>query len=171
MKDNEKILNALGDIFKRWQNLLASLTVEQITAPQLPSAWSIKNVIAHLWAWQQISIARAEAALRHTAPDYPAWRQMFGPDPEDRVDEANAWIYETNRDRSWSDVHAVWQSQFRRYLEILGQIPETDLLDPARYSWMGGYPLSASVQGSFEHHDEHFDTTLAWLGQGGKAAE
>lgn len=42
MKDNEKILNALGDIFKRWQELLASLTVEQITAPQLPSAWSIK---------------------------------------------------------------------------------------------------------------------------------
>ena len=171
MKDNEKILNALGDIFKRWQNLLASLTVEQITAPQLPSAWSIKNVIAHLWAWQQISIARAEAALRHTAPDYPAWRQMFGPDPEDRVDEANAWIYETNRDRPWSDVHADWQAQFRRYLELLRQVPEKDLSDPARYSWMGGYPLSASVQGSFEHHDEHFDTTLAWLGQGGKAAE
>ena len=35
MKDNEKILNALGDIFKRWQELLAGLTVRSTGAEEM----------------------------------------------------------------------------------------------------------------------------------------
>lgn len=51
------ILKALGEQLERWEELLASMSDEQITDPQLPSGWSIKDVIAHLMAWQQRSIA------------------------------------------------------------------------------------------------------------------
>jgi hypothetical protein len=45
----------LARLFRREQ-LLAGLGEEQITAVQLPSTLSIKDVIAHLRAWQQTSI-------------------------------------------------------------------------------------------------------------------
>ena len=60
MKDH--ILAALREQFERWEELLASLSEEQITTPNFDLDWSIKDVIAHLLAWQQISIARMEAA-------------------------------------------------------------------------------------------------------------
>lgn len=44
------ILTALREPFTRWDDLLAKLSAEQITAPQFADHWSIKDVIAHLWA-------------------------------------------------------------------------------------------------------------------------
>ena len=67
MNDKQRVLTMLREEFKSWEQLLASLSEEQITAPQLPANWSIKDVIAHLRAWQQRSIARLEAALLQNA--------------------------------------------------------------------------------------------------------
>ena len=67
MKDH--ILTALREQFNRWEKLLASMSDEQITAPHLPSNWSIKDVIAHLRAWQQRSIFSRHYPCRVRAPN------------------------------------------------------------------------------------------------------
>ncbi len=167
MNDKGQILTALNEIFKRWQELLDSLSEEQISAPLLPSTWSVKDIVAHLWAWQQASVARAEAALRYKEPNYPEWCKIMGPDPEEDVDRTNAYLYKINRDGPWSRVYADWKAQFSRYLELTGQIPEKDLVQPGRYTWMGKYTLSASLMGSLDHHREHFDTVSTWLREHG----
>lgn len=69
MKDH--ILAALRDQFGRWEKLLASLNEQQITAPHFDMDWFIKDVMTHLWAWQQISIARMEAGILNREPEYP----------------------------------------------------------------------------------------------------
>ena len=51
MNMNEHLLMALSGQFNSWQELLASLSEEQITAPHFDLNWSIKDVMAHLWAW------------------------------------------------------------------------------------------------------------------------
>ena len=58
----DHILAALRELFDNWESLLASLSEAQITTPLLPSPWSTKDVVAHLWAWQQRSIARRQEA-------------------------------------------------------------------------------------------------------------
>ncbi len=63
MDNKGQILTELAEIFNRWQELLATLSEEQIIAAQLPDHWSVKDVVAHMWAWQQASVARAKAAL------------------------------------------------------------------------------------------------------------
>ena len=62
MNMKQHILTALKEQFNRWEELLASISEEQITAAHLPSNLSINDVIAHLRAWQQRSIARLKAA-------------------------------------------------------------------------------------------------------------
>ena len=71
MNDKKQILTMLKEEFNRWENLLGGMSEEQITAPHLPSNLSIKDVIAHLRAWQQVSVARLEAALHNQQPAYP----------------------------------------------------------------------------------------------------
>ena len=56
MNDKKQILTILKEEFNRWEELVAGMSEEQITAPHLPSNLSIKDVIAHLRAWQQVSM-------------------------------------------------------------------------------------------------------------------
>ena len=160
MKDH--ILAALREQFNSWEELLASLSEEQITAPQLPSTLSIKDVIAHLRAWQQVSIARLEAALLDSEPKLPEWLAGLDPESEENRDRYNDWIYQAYHEQPWSSVHRIWREGFLRFLELGQAIPEDDLLAAGKYPWLEGYPLYAVLQGSYEHHDEHLDPLLAW---------
>ncbi len=168
METKQQILFKLTEIFNRWQELLGDLSEEQIMEPLLPTNWTIKDVVAHMWSWQQASVARAEAALRDTRPDYPRWWEINGPDPEEDVDRTNAWLYEASKETPWDRVYSDWKSQFERHLELTAQIPEKDLFEPGKYSWMGDYPLVASTLGSLDHHEEHFGAVSAWLQDHGR---
>jgi hypothetical protein len=167
MNMKEHILTALREQFDGWEELLASLSDEQIAAPLLPSNWSIKDVIAHLWAWQQRSIARMEAALSDRDPEFPQWLPGADPEMERNTDQVNAWIYEAYRDQPWSKVHKNWRDGFLRFLELGEGFLEKDLLDSGRYTWLGGYSLAFVYVASYDHHQEHYEKLLAWLQEHG----
>lgn len=161
MKDH--ILVALREQFQRWEELLASLSAEQIAAPRLPSHWTIKDDIAHLKAWQQRSIARLEAARANREPVYPRWLAGADPEAESNTDPVNAWIYEAHREHSWAEVHEDWRAGFLRLLELSEGFSERDLLDESRYPWMDGYSLACILLATYDHHQEHIEELLAWL--------
>lgn len=167
MNDKRQLMTALRDEFNRWEELLAGMSEAQITAPHLPTSLSIKDVLAHLMAWQQISIARLEAARLNREPIYPGWPAEFDPDSHN-VDHINAWIYETYRDQPWSSVYPAWQAGFLQFLQWAETIPEHDLLGEGRYPWLHGYALAEVLLGSYEHHHiDHLEPLLAWLHQYG----
>lgn len=167
MDDKQQILTVLREAFSRWEALLASLSEAQIIAPRLADNWSIKDVIAHLYAWQQRSIARLEAALHSHEPEFPNWPAELDPEQEGQPHDVNAWLYETYREQPWSRVYQNWREGFLRFLELAAAIPEEALLDTNRYPWLEGYALSAVLLGSYEHHEEHLETLLTWLQQDG----
>ncbi len=160
-KDKSQFITALGEEFNRWEELLAGMSEEQITAPHLLSNLSIKDVIAHLRAWQQVSIARLEAALLNKEPEFPQWLGGLHPESEDNRDKYNGRIYREYREQPWSSVHQVWQAGFLRFLELAEKIPEPDLLEIGKYSWLKEYPLSAVLLGSCNHHEEHLEPYLS----------
>ena len=168
MENKQQIMTSLQKVFNGWQELIASLTEEQILAPAPPSSWTVKDIVVHMWSWQQATVARAEAALLGKDPDYPAWWIACGPDPEEDVDRTNAYLYKINRDKPWSRVYTDWKAQFSRFLELSRQISEDDLMEPGKYAWMGSYALVASSMGTLDHHEEHLESLLAWLKQQGK---
>jgi hypothetical protein len=168
MNMKEHILAALREQFDRWEELLANMSEEQITTPHLPSAWSIKDEIVHLRAWQQRSIARMEAAQFDRELEFPRWPAELNPDSEGDTDQINAWIYETCREQPWSKAHPDWRAGFLRFLELGQVFPEKDLLDEGRYPWLKGRPLAFVLLSSYDHHQEHLEKMLARLRQNGK---
>ena len=167
MTDKTQILTTLREEFKQWEEFLADMLEGQITAVYLPSNWSIKDEIAHLWAWQQRSIARMEAALHNREPEFPKWPTAFDPEEEGEPDQLNAWLHNTYRDKPWAQVHEDWREGFLRFLELGEAIPEQNLLEPGRYAWLDGHPLSYILVASCEHHEEHREWLLARLRQDG----
>jgi hypothetical protein len=168
MNDKKQILMMLKEEFHRWEELLASLSEEEIIAPHLSSNFSIKDVMAHLRAWQQVSIARLEAAQLNQEPMLPNWLAGLDPESEEDREQFNARIYETYRQQPWSQVHQEWREGFLRFLKLGEEISEIDLLDTAKYPWLKGYALFAVLQGSYEHHhDDHLEPLLVWFHQPG----
>jgi hypothetical protein len=163
MNMKEHILTALREQFDSWEELLTSMDEEQITAPRFDYDWSIKDVMAHLWAWQQISIARMEGGLQDREPDFPKWITELDEDWEDNADRVNALTFETNHEKSWSEVHQNWMEGLRRFLELGDKISEKDLLDGDRYLWLKGYSLAFILVASYDHHQEHLEKLLDWL--------
>lgn len=165
MNAKQDLLTTLADEFTRWETLLAGLSESQITTPRAPSSLSIKDEVAHLWAWQQRSIARLEGVLNDREPVYPSWPASLDPEPDGQPHDVNAWIFAQNRDRSWSDVYGAWRLGFLRLLELGEAIPEAKLFDAGCYAWLGGYAPADVLTGSYEHHHvDHLEPLLAWLG-------
>lgn len=157
MHDKQELLSRVRAVFNSWEKLLSGKSEEEITASG-SGGWSIKDVIAHLGAWQQISIARLEAALLDTHPAFPTW--LAGSDPflaEDQADEFNARIYQLTRYQPWPTVHRAWQDGYQRFLSLAETIPVEKVFDTERYPWLNGYALSAVLEGSCEHHQEHLE--------------
>jgi hypothetical protein len=155
METKAQVLAALREELARWEGLLDSLSEGQIVAPQLDDGWSVKDVVAHLWAWQQRSIARLEAARLGREPAYPAWPSEFAPEQEEEPHDLNAWLYAASRDRAWAEMRRAWGDGFRRFLDLGEALPEGHLLEVGRYEWLEGYALIDVLRGSLEHHREH----------------
>ena len=161
MKDH--ILAALQEQFKSWEELLASLSEEQVTTPNFDLGWSIKDVMAHLWGWQQISIGRMDGGLQDREPQFPAWVNELGKVWEEDANQTNARIYEINHEKPWSEIHQNWRVGFLQFLESGNQLTEKNLLDGDKYPWLGGYSLAFILVASYEHHQEHLEKLINWL--------
>jgi len=163
MSMKEHILAALREQFNRWEELLASLSEEEITAPHFDFDWSIKDVMTHLWGWQQISVARMEGGLHNREPEFPKWVTELGNVWEEDANQTNARIYEINHEKPWTEIHQNWRNGFLRFLELGNTISEKDLLDGDRYPWLKGYSLAFILVASYDHHQEHLEKLLDWL--------
>jgi hypothetical protein len=163
MNMKEHILMALREQFNNWEILLATLGEDQATLPHFDLDWSIKDVVAHLWAWQQISIARMEGGLRDQEPEYPAWIVSIGDGWEEDADRVNALTFERQHDKPWSEIFQNWKNGFLKFLELGNKLSERDLLDGDRYPWLKGYSLAAILIASYDHHQEHHEKLTAWL--------
>lgn len=167
MNDKDHHLNMLQAQYEGLTGLLDGLSEAQVSEPKGNSSWSVKDDVAHLWAWQQRSIARVAAALQDEDPDFPRWNQYLNPDSDESPDPVNHWIYETYREKPWDQVYADWKAGFQHFLELCQAVPEGDMTDPDRYVWMEGQPLAQVLQGCYEHHVEHREVLEAWLQQKG----
>lgn len=151
------ILSALKEQFENWNQLFGSMSEEQITTPQFDLNWSIKDVVAHLWGWQQISIARMEGGVHNQNPKFPMWASELQTGWEENADQTNAIIHQANHLLPWSKVYLNWRDGFLRFLELGEHIPERDLLDENKYTWLSGRSLALTLLASYDHHQEHLE--------------
>jgi hypothetical protein len=165
MNMKEHILMAMREQFDQWEELLGQLSEPQLTTPQLAASRSIKDVIAHVWSWLQVSIARMEAGVLDKQPEFPPAPPQFDLDTENDTDGINAWFFETYRNQPWPAVYHTWREGYLRFLELGEKVSERELLDSSRYPWLRGYSLGSVLIASYAHHQEHLDEVRTWFSE------
>ena len=163
MESKNQILKEVKKDFDCWEDLLSRLSDRPRVFPLHPSHLSVKDNVAHLQAWQIISIVRTEAALRKKSPIYPQWPNGLDPDSDDDLDQINEWIYTKNKNLTWQNVYKNWKEGFLRFQEIGKALGEVDPLFSGKYKWLGNYSLSFVFSASCEHHAEHRELIEIWF--------
>ena len=154
-----QLLNDLKDEQAHWEALLGEIGEAHMTQPGVAGDWSIKDIVVHLTSWRRWTVTRFQAALRHESSFSPPWPPNLETD-----DEINAWIYAANKDRPLSDVLEESRAVFEQLVDTLSAFPEAELLEPNRFDWLEGEPMSgAAFFGHF--HEEHEPDMWAWLGK------
>ena len=140
---------------------VARLTDEQFTAPGADGGWSVKDLVAHVAAWEQGIAALLQHEPRFQAmgiEDYTATMD---------IDTVNRRLYELHRDRPSSEVLAMAHEAHERALAVLATLGDEDLEQPYRefsdddrpdanepiINWIAG--------DTYEHYQEHLPAVQA----------
>jgi hypothetical protein len=160
----EEMLSAIRAERKSLEGTLAQLSPGQMLQPGVEGVWSVKDILAHIVAWEQRMIRWVREAVRGEVP------QMLPPGMTwDDIDEWNEQIYEENRDLALEEVLAALQRSHQEALDVVESTTEEDLVDPTRFDWREGRPLWPIVAANtWWHYKEHNESIRAWLG--GEAA-
>ena len=150
-----------GRIETEWSNLQASLdglTEEQMLTPGVVDKWTIKDVLAHITAWQVRLITAMFKAEKGFTPDTTAGGQT--------VDQMNEMFYREMKDRTFEQVWDDLDSSYHQLLKRLDGWTDDMLFNPKKYPWMKGGPFLEYVSGdSYEHYAEHAAQIREWRKQ------
>jgi hypothetical protein len=145
-----QLLNGIKVARKRFEASLKGLTEPEMVKPPRPGAWSIKDILAHVSAWQDIFVRWYETGLKGGRVDKPDFRQAGV------LGEINRQIYESNKHRSLKDVLAEFQSSYERILATVDSIPERDIFTRGKFNWTGkGKLVSYITANTSSHYPSH----------------
>ncbi|MDO4263164.1 MAG: hypothetical protein Q4C67_03110, partial [Deinococcus sp.] len=77
--------------FRAWQAMNAQAERLHLTEARMQNAWTWRELLAHLSAWQEVTLARLRAAPDGAGLTYPAWAGRQNPDGQD-LNTVNAQI-------------------------------------------------------------------------------
>jgi hypothetical protein len=164
--NKSELLNWLQEEYEQWEAFLNKIGPERMDQPGVAGYWSIKDIVAHLNDWQPKLIANIQAAQRGEPEPPPPWPAHLQTD-----DEINAWIYESNRERSVGEVLDKSHRLFQQFLTVIEGLPEDVRIDQVHHEGRVYYLLCLGekrfpVGEFFDHfHDDHEPDMRAWLAQ------
>lgn len=129
---------------------IAELSDEERTAQPVVGDWSVRDILAHVLAWEEEAAKR----LKHMAKGTPERIKWV---PPGKVDEWNAKAREKRLDMSLTDVLAGLARRRQEISRLLRSLPEEALGDRAKV------PLSVWLPNcTYKHEEEHAAQIEAW---------
>ena len=110
---------------------LESLSPQEMNEPGIVGHWSVKDVLAHLSAWEGMCLGWYKTGLQGETPQLPApgfkWNQ---------ITELNQKIYEEHQDDPLEEVLALFQESSREILGLIQELSNEQLFAAGHYAWV-----------------------------------
>jgi uncharacterized protein (TIGR03083 family) len=130
------------------ESFLSTLTPEQMTQPGMLGEWSVKDVLAHLYEWEQMVLGWLAASQRGETPHVPAegykWSQLPA---------LNEQIRAKHSGRSLDEILTLFRDSYSQVMQNIESLSEETLFAPGLYPWMNKNTLGAYfVSGTSSHY-------------------
>lgn len=150
------ILDQLREARAALNQAIDGLSPDEMLRPGVIGMWSVKDILAHLTAWESELVT---ALSRLDPRQAPAILKI-----ED-VDEWNAEQYHINAPRGLDIVLEDFRGVHKHLLRAVEALDEKTLTDARRFRWMEGEPLSYLIADTATWHEqEHAENIREWRG-------
>ena len=129
------------------EELLNTLTPEQLSQPNLIGDWAAKDVLGHLFEWEQMVMAWYAAGVKGKTLAVPSEKYNWG-----QLPQLNHAIYLKHRDRSLADIQKDFKASYKKIIKTIEGIPEKELFTRKVYQWANNNPLSAYFVSATSSH-------------------
>jgi hypothetical protein len=149
-----ELLDTLSAARADLMDALNGLSPDQMIQPGVTGIWSVKDILAHLVAWEaEVVTALNQAQNRHT-PSIIAIED---------IDEWNEEQYHTNIARPFQAILSDFAGVHKMLCHMVEDYDERALTDSRRYPWMEGEPLSFLIEDNvILHEQEHAAEIRTW---------
>jgi len=129
------------------EKFLVSLSPEQMIQPGAMEEWSVKDVLAHLYEWQQMFFTWYETGLRGETPPMPAegykWNQLPA---------LNHVIHQRYRELPLDEVLYLFRTSHQKTLAFVHARSGEELTQPGWYAWAGKHALIGFISSNCGSH-------------------
>lgn len=146
---------------EEWDALLAQIPESVRTEPALAGGWSVKDLIAHVAAYENWTAAQIRAANEGRAPTD---KELYGveempPDPEGwDLDRQNAAIYARYKETPLAEVMTFSSQAFADLVAAVEAVSDEDITRTGAQSWTGDTTLLEIIPGQcYAHYEQHAD--------------
>lgn len=146
--------------------LLASLSEAQWLEPNVYEGLSVKDVVAHIAAWESLAVDWVAASRRGTLPVRfaPGYEIDPGIETEPVMDALNEHFFLLHRKETLVSVRANFEDTHQQMTALVEAMPEEELTQPGQFEWRPDKPMwPVLASNSFEHYREHAALIQAWL--------
>ena len=152
----EKIESAHQDMMR----LLAAMSEEQLTAPNLDGGWSAKDALSHIIAWEMMAMDWLARSVRgeHVKRFIPGFQYDTEAEREATMEKLNTHLFERDKNRALADVMQDFRAAHKAFYDLVAQTSDADIFDPNRFAWRNGSPAFDMIAANtYEHYREHGD--------------
>jgi hypothetical protein len=132
MRTRDESWSALNHNFKAFMDCLGKLTEEELTSTQVEGCWTVKDVVAHVWSWDDEAIRTVKEWMG------PRKWQQSAFDGEDAWNEAR--VAEKSALPLIQTVDGLTGAH-RRLVRLLDATSDEELAQVARSPWGDEMPL------------------------------
>ena len=150
----DELIEALAAARARLDAAIEGLTAAELTQPGLVGEWSIKDLLAHVTAWDVDLLTNLGKVRRGQKPGRTAWDSAG-------IEAQNAAWHTELKDRPLEPVLADYDGVHQQLLRLAEQLTDAELTAPA--AWLQGRPIPQYfVEHVVNHEGEHGAELEAW---------
>lgn len=122
----DELVEKLEKAWAAFQDSFAGLSEAQMTEPGVTGEWSVKEILAHVTAWEEEALKSLPVILE--GGRLPRYSVLYG-----GIDAFNEQMTEQKRKLSLADVLGEMEQTHRRLVALIRQAPEEAVTTETRY--------------------------------------
>ena len=147
--DKHKTVEQLIEERRLFEATLDELSDEQMTVDSVIDNWTVKDILAHVTAWEVLLLEWIDMAYAGHSPDMPEPGQWTP-----YIEKFNRANYLENLNKPLAEVRQNFDQVYEKVLEAFRSLPEEDE-DPLWHLWYNNEPPWILFRTFPEHYEEH----------------
>ncbi|MEX2161599.1 MAG: ClbS/DfsB family four-helix bundle protein [Anaerolineales bacterium] len=146
-RSKAELLRFGGQEYARLLALIGDLTEQQRSETPVFDNRTVKDLIAHLYAWQLLFLTWYQEGMAAKKPQIPAPGFTWKDNPA-----LNEKLYQEYSDASWKKIWSSFEKSHAKLMALVKQHSDKELTTKRKYSWTGSTDLATYLAGATSSH-------------------